>query len=123
MAIENAILFMLVIFTFCALLASQTMIGNLQTKVEDAVLLRDVQIDQIGEDYLASIKAGEAFTESNEKYNYENYDYAVNENILTVWRESDQSKTVVLYVKVTVEVDSNDVTVVKWCYSLPAQTE
>ena len=116
-AIENAILFMLVIFTFCALLASLTMIGNLQTKVEDAVLLRDVQIDQIGEDFLSSVRAGE--TETFNK-TYENYKCTVEGNVLTVCHISDELK-VVLYVDAVKDGDA--VIVRKWCYSLPAQTE
>ena len=125
-AIENAILFMLVIFTFCALLASLTMIGNLQTKVEDAVLLRDVQIDQIGEDFLSSVRAGESLDKIYENLNitYENYKCTVTgngeEKVLTVCHKSDELK-VVLYVDAVKDGDA--VSVRKWCYSLPAQTE
>jgi hypothetical protein len=59
MALENAILFMLTIFLLRALLTSLTLIGHYQVKIDNRALLRDVEIEQIGEDYLASIKGGE----------------------------------------------------------------
>ena len=117
-ALENTILFMLVIFTLCALLTSLTVIGHYKIKIENMFLLKDVEIEQVGDDYLASIAADETFT-----LEYENYAYSVSEsgNALTVWQKSDESKTVVLYVEA--ELTGGDLKVNKWCYSLPTQTE
>ena len=117
MALENAILFMLVIFSLCALLTSLTLIGHYQVKLEKMTLLQDVEIEQIGEDYLASIKAGTTFTQ-----NYDNYAYEVSGNALTVWRKTDENKRAVLYVEA--ELTANEqVSVNVWRYSLPTQTE
>lgn len=111
-ALENAILFLLVIFSFCALLTGMVAIGHAQIKVDAAVLQRDVQIDQIGEDYLTSVRKGEKFTEK-----YDNYDYTVEGSVLTVWRNDDTKKTVLLYVDAK-KVDDT-LTVTAWRYSAP----
>jgi hypothetical protein len=114
-ALESAVLFMLIIFSLCALLTSLSLIGHYQLKIEKTVLLNDVEIDQIGEDYLASLKSGEEkFTES-----YENYEYKVDGNALTVWRKNDREGVEVLYVEA--EVNGEQVDVLKWRYSTPTE--
>jgi hypothetical protein len=114
-ALESAVLFMLIIFSLCALLTSLSLIGHYQLKIEKTVLLNDVEIDQIGEDYLASLKSGEEkFTES-----YENYEYKVDGNALTVWRKNDRERSTVLYVEA--EVNGEQVDILKWRYSSPTK--
>lgn len=112
-AIENAIVFMLVIFLLCALLTGLTLIGHFQVKTQNQTLQIDVEIDQIGEDYLSSVKANEDFTKD-----YENYTYKVEGNALTVWHKNDQTETVLLYVEADLTVDDT-LNVTKWRYSLP----
>ena len=107
---------MLLIFVLCALLISMALIGNYQVKIESMTLLRDVQIEQIGEDYVACVRAGESFDEL-----YEDYAYSVKGNALTVWRSTDNTKTAVLYVEA--ELADGEVDVICWRYSLPTQTE
>ena len=116
MALENVILFMLIIFSLCALLTSLTLIGHYQVKIEKTTLLQDVEIDQIGEDYLASVKTGAEFIRIYEKHEYE-----VSGNALTVWRKNDGSKTAVLYVEA--ELADGQLNVNAWRYSLPTETE
>ncbi len=117
-AIENAVLFMIVIFFLCTLITSLTLLGFYEVKLEKELLLRDVAIDQIGEDYLASVEAQQAFNNTYDKYAYE-----VKDNVLKVWREKDADKTVVLYVEAELTAD-NQVNVIAWRYSeLPTQTE
>lgn len=116
MALENAILFMLIIFSLCALLTSLTLLGHYQVKIEKMTLLQDVEIEQIGEDYLASVKAKTTFEQS-----YTNYAYEVRGNALTVWRKTDENKTAVLYVEAELADEQLNVNV--WRYSLPTQTE
>ena len=116
-AIENAILFMIVIFFLCALITSLTLLGFHEVRLEKALLLRDVEIDQIGEDFLASVEAKQAFNET-----YDKYAYKVDGNVLKVWREKDTDKTVVLYVEA--ELTDGQLNVKAWRYSeLPTQTE
>lgn len=89
MAIESAIIFMIIIFSFCALLSSLTLWGHYQTKLDNTVLLNKVTVEQIGEDFLSGATQDELTTK------YENYAITLSENILTVKR----SDTVVLYVE------------------------
>ena len=117
MALENAILFMLIIFTLCALLTSLTLLGHYQVKIEKMTLQQDIEIEQIGEDYLASVKAKTTFTDT-----YENYAYEVDGNALTVWRKIDENKKAVLYVEAELTADE-ELNVNVWRYSLPTQTE
>ena len=117
MALENAILFMLIIFSLCALLTGLTLLGHYQVKIEKMTLLNDVEIEQIGEDYLASVKAKTTFTDT-----YENYAYEVSGNALTVWRKTDENKKAVLYVEAELTAD-DELNVNVWRYSLPTQTE
>ena len=117
MALENAILFMLIIFTLCALLTRLTLLGHYQVKIEKMTLQQDIEIEQIGEDYLASVKAKTTFTDT-----YENYAYEVDGNALTVWRKTDENKNAVLYVEAELTADE-ELNVNVWRYSLPTQTE
>lgn len=111
-ALENAILFLLVIFSFCALLTGMVAIGHAQIKVDAAVLQRDVQIDQIGEDFLTSVRKEAEFNKE-----YDNYNCTVEGSVLTVWRNDDTKKTVLLYVDAK-KVDDT-LTVTAWRYSAP----
>ena len=117
MALENAILFMLIIFSLCALLTSLTLIGHYQVKIEKMTLQQDIEIEQIGEDYLASVKAQTSFEQT-----YANYAYEVSGNALTVWRKTDENKKAVLYVEAELTADE-ELNVNVWRYSLPTQTE
>ena len=112
LALENAILFEIIIFSLCFLLTSLTLIGHYQVKIENLTLLNNVEIEQIGDDYLASVKAGEALTKD-----YTNYAYEVSGNTLTVWHKNDESKSAVLYVEA--ELVDEQLNVSKWRYSLP----
>lgn len=123
MALENAILFMLIIFSLCALLTSLTLIGHYQLKIEKTVLQHDVEIDQIGEDFIAGLKgSGEGL-----KTDYENYAYNVADDgkSITVKHKDDEEGPVLLYVEVNVEstdgTTPQKVDVVKWRYSSPTK--
>ena len=114
--LSNAVFFMLIVFSLCTLLTLVAMVGHYQIKLEKNDLLKDVSIDQIGEDYLASAKKGEEFSVTYDKYSYE-----VLENSLTVWRKNDSSRSAVLYVELSTGAEG--VSVVKWQYSLPTKAE
>ena len=109
-ALENAILFMMVVFMLCTLIMTLALMGNRQTEIEYATLERDVALDQIGEDFLESVKTGQFFNAS-----YEKYEYLVAGNTLTVWRKNDTDKTTVLYVEA--ELVNEAVNVKAWRYS------
>lgn len=105
LALENAILFMMIIFSLCFLLASFALIGHYQAKIENIKIIQRVELDQIGEDYL-----------ENRQFPlegiYDNYEWDNGTNTLRVWRKNDPEKKTVLYV----EVD-NDGKVLAWRYS------
>ena len=117
-ALGSAVAFMVITFTLCFLLTSLTLIGHYQVKIDNMMLLDDVEIDQIGEDYLASLGAGEPFEKT-----YENYVYEVNvtENTLTVWHK-DNLKTAVLYVEAEI-ADDGTVRVIAWRSNLSVEME
>lgn len=116
-ALEDAILFMLIIFTLCALLVSLTSLGYHQVRIEKMALHQDIEIDQIGEDYLASVKAKTIFEQT-----YTNYAYEVSGNALTVWHKTDENKRAVLYVEAELTAEEQ-LNVNVWRYSLPPETE
>lgn len=111
-ALENAIIFMIVIFSLCALLTSLTLLGHYQVKLENLTLLNDVKIDQIGEDYLESFRSESLFDTGA----YEDYECILGENFrtLTVLYGDDEYKTAVLYIELAANGD-----VVTWRYSTP----
>ena len=104
MALESAIVFMLIVFMLCSLILTLTVIGHRQREIENTLLLQKVELDGIGEDFLAG-----------ELGDYEKYEYLVSGDTLTVWHKNDTSKTAVLYVEV--ERDGADVSILSWRYS------
>lgn len=111
-----AVMFMVLVFTLGILLSSLMLIGHYGVKIENRQLLERVAVDQIGEDHLAALAAGEDLVED-----YGKYDYTVEGNVLTVWRKGDETQTVILYVEA--EVQDGTVKVLRWCYSLPEGEE
>ena len=51
-AIETAILALVVIFSLCFLVTSLTLVGHYQVQIESSFILKDVELDQIGEDFI-----------------------------------------------------------------------
>ena len=120
-AIENAILFMILLFSLCALLTTLTLLGNYRLKLENNALIRDVEIDQIGEDYIFSLKNGNGgiATFLNDYASHETYTCEADEGTLTVWRKTDENKAMaVLYVEAEVAADGK-VNVTCWEYDKP----
>lgn len=115
MALENAILFMLIIFSLCALLTSLTLIGHFQTNINKLTLENEIKLEQIGENFVAS---PQSFSERVEYENYicwpvptENNSYA-----MAVYSKSDtEYKTALLYVEIAKESGA----ILHWRYSLP----
>lgn len=105
-AIENALLFMMIIFGLCFLVSFVALIGHHQYRLDKTLITNRVELDLIGEAYLVERTA---LADEND-----NYDFEAKENTLKVWRTSDSQQTVVLYV----EVD-NDGNPTVWRYSHP----
>ena len=114
MALENAILFMLIIFSLCALLTSLTLIGHFQTNINKLTLENEIKLEQIGEDFLASPQS------FGEVVEYENYTcrpvVSQNAYAMAVYpKGSDDLSTVLLYI----EVAKDSGKILHWRYSLP----
>ena len=82
-AIENAVLFILIIFSLCALLATVALTQHYQTKIDKIRLEQEIELEQIGEEFLAYLESGETpsiegFEKFLDERFDENYDYVVN---------------------------------------------
>lgn len=67
MAFESAILFLIIIFSFCMLVTSMSVVGKYQMKIEKTTILNKVRLDQIGEYFFAG-KLQEGIVGDNEFY-------------------------------------------------------
>lgn len=118
-AIETALLFMLVIFSLCALITSVATIGRKQSQLESRVFTKEVEIDQIGEDFIAYLAAGEAsdFDAAGEKYDSTVVVVDKEENISALTLTNKGSTSVVLYIEA--EKTGAGVKILRWRYSAP----
>ena len=114
-AMETAIVFMLVVFSLCALLTSLSFFGIYQSGTEKRTLLQDVELSQIGEDYLTSLREQTDLSES-----YENYEYEVWEHTLTVWKKNDVDRATVLFVEAELTAEGR-IRILCWRYSAPTK--
>ena len=104
-ALENTIFFMMIIFSLCFLISSFTLLGHYQGEIENLTITNRVELDQIGEDFVAN-------PSDFEETDYDNYQVESESNILKVWHKNDKNKeNVLLYV----EVDGDEV--ITWRYS------
>ena len=126
-AMETAIWFILVISALCFLMTSVAMFGHYQTRLEAEELKRELQINQIGEYYIQSIKAGTVKNDFRDG-NYGDgggYRYSIENNELRVWRTRGNGDTI-LYVKAEFQENeqrTKDVKILSWKYALPSDEE
>lgn len=130
-AMESAVLFIVTIFSFCSLLTMLSVIGRNQLDIENMLLVREVEVDQIGEYFLGGKLKGMLYDGPNEnhypepnanlttgyyKIDGEKYYYCEedkeNENILCVYAR--KGGILLLYVE-----KDNSGKLVRWCYSEP----
>ena len=123
-AIENAILFILVVFSLCSLLTMIALIANYQFKIDNIVLKQDVDLDQIGEEFLyklTTVSYSGDFSLTNDQYTCSAKDKNDDGKhyIFTVApKNSDQ---IVLYIEAQ-KIDGQ-VAVLSWRYSAPPTPE
>lgn len=110
-AMETAIVFLLSIFSLCALVTVLALTGNAQMRLENTLLTTKVEVEQIGEEYLVALGDDEQLSSYTVEVNERIYYCNKNGNIFTIENEKG---TVVLYVKTT-----EDGVVTKWCYTDP----
>lgn len=134
-ALESAIIFMTITFTFCFLLTSLVLYGRYQVKVEGIQMDIYVAREQVGEDFMAYLCANESASETFAAYmtdnniNYENYtceekktqDLDITRYELTVLHKASENDTVVLYIQAE-KAAQNQVTLITWQTSVPETT-
>ena len=146
-AIESAVLFMMIIFTFCSLLASLALAGHYQVELDSLKASNYAQTQQIGEEFVAYLQVAEPSETTEEPDAAEEADapenfavYLAENNIqyedysceevktqdndiiryeLTVKQGSGESANAVLYIKAE-KTAQGQVTVYSW---LPAPPE
>lgn len=123
-ALENALLFMLVIFSLCALLTSLTLIGHFQTRINKLTLENEIALEQIGEDFLFVVSSEEGNVgEAVDQFTSPDANYVckglTDENVysLSVAHVSN-SQHVLLYIQVE-RTPQGTVHVLQWRYSFP----
>ena len=94
-AIENAVLFMVVVFMLCALLTSLTLMGFYQTVINTTLLDEKITIDQIGEDF---VRKADMKNKPLTQYPNTNFYYESDNTMLTVYRGNDENPPIVLTV-------------------------
>ena len=105
-AIENALLFMMIIFGLCFLVSFVALIGHHQYRLDKTLIVNRATLDQIGENF---VKGTISYGENVEVGNYQ---YTVSGDVLRVYHKNDDlNENVLLYV----EVDGDKPVV--WRYS------
>ena len=109
LALETALLFMMVVFFLCLSLMMIALMAHSDLKRENEALTKRVSLDQIGEDFVSSVA-------NDMEFLVEGYTYTVDEDAngthtLTVYA-NDEKTAVLLFVEV-----NGDANVIKWKYS------
>lgn len=107
-ALETAIVFLVVIFSFCTLVSTTALVGSKQGKIEKIRIENKAKLDQIGEDFIAG----------KLKENYQGFTVKSSGDKLTlqVWYGSEASQDADL--TVVLEKGAGDkVTVKQWYYA------
>lgn len=105
-AIENAIIFMIVIFSLCTIIITLALFGNFQGRRESSSISSLNELEQIGEDFLYSISSKTEFS-----CDYEGYSCELGENSLCVRNSSDGSE--LLFVEAELNEDG-ELVVKRW---------
>lgn len=114
MSIESAVVFMIVIFMFCSIITSLTLYSSYQAKTQNIYLERKIELDQIGESYVAYMRS----KDSNTSFSINNSKYLIDidtgtDNTLKVYYASDTEKSNPI---LSIQLD-DDKNIIKWNYS------
>lgn len=112
MSIESAVVFMIVIFMFCSIITSLTLYSSYQAKTQNIYLERKIELDQIGENYVAYMRS----KDSNVLFSINNSKYLIDtgtDNTLKVYYASDTEKSNPI---LSIQLD-NDKNIINWNYS------
>lgn len=116
-SIESAILFMLVIFMFCSLITSYTVYRSYQVKIDKLQIESKIELDNIGEQFLISLKDNKINDFKTTYPNKDKYNVLVDVssdiNKITISHKKDVTN--VLYIEIKID-NENNVQILKWCY-------
>lgn len=116
-ALENALVFMITVFSLCFLLSSFALIGHHQFKIDEAMVDNKLELDQIGERFLiCKADPGEEFVPQNSEYKYDLSEHNVLKVKYNDNDDDDSNDKLLLYVKIEYD-DVGQINVVEWRYS------
>ncbi|MBQ9735722.1 MAG: hypothetical protein IJV96_02940 [Clostridia bacterium] len=100
LALENAIIFMVIVFSLCTLLTTFVLVGTRRTQMSKNALLERVALEEILEDFLADPTAHPADEQS--RPDYPDYFYTVTPKddgtyLLTVFKQTEEATVIKLY--------------------------
>lgn len=94
-AMEMALVFLITLFSLCALITTVTLVGHRRADFENSTLLSKVELEQIGEDFLTWSNdpyAEETFAIASDNYAGRVDNEEGNKRILTVWSKRNTSR-------------------------------
>lgn len=97
LALENAIIFMMIVFSLCTLLTTFVLIGTRRTQMAEKAFFERIAVEEIVEIFLEDPTAYTA-----QKQEYSGYRYAITEQdadraLLTVWKKTEEADVIRLY--------------------------
>lgn len=119
-AMESALVFLITLFSLCALITTVTLVGHRRADFENSTILSKVELEQIGEDFLTwsnDPKAEETFDIVSENYecsvvNEIGEDGAGDRSVLTVCKSN--TDTVLLSIELVRADESSAWQLAKW---------
>ena len=115
--IEQAILFMFIVFTLTFLILNGVLLISSQVKIDNKSLLQRVNVEQVGEDFLDFVTTNGSLDGFDKVYqDYEYHTVDANHYCLMVWKKSDQNKKLLLYVELSKDLQPS---IIKWSYGIP----
>lgn len=106
-AMESALVFLLTVFALCALVTTLTLVGHNQSEFENSTVVSKVELEQIGEDFLAWRRDNPQSENTQDTFSgeSENYAYKSEGNLLTVWSKSN---TAMVLLRVRLELEEGE---------------
>ena len=111
MAIESAIMFMLIVFMFGLLLTGIAMTSHLRVKLNDTLLSRELEIEQIGENFVYMDET------SFSTYISKNSKYSIDEQTTIYTDENNKTLTLKRNTSTVLKITVEGGKITSWKYS------
>ena len=122
-AVESALIFMIVILSLCFLLTTLALLGHYRINRDNAQLARRIEAEQIGTYYVAYLTEDEyddfGTYLANKSLSFDNYTLVetADEDLYTLTVKRGEAETVVLYI--SAQRSGDEVTLLSWRTSSP----